>query len=286
MSIKIGVTGWGDHDLLYDDRVASGDKLSAYASHFPVVEVDTAFYAIQPEKNYRKWLSQTPENFSFVIKAYQKLTGHDRDKLTIPEAKALMEEYRESIQPVVEAGKLNALLFQFPPWFDVRKAHIKKLKTIREWLSDLPLALEFRNQSWFDPKYKQQTLDFMKEEKWIHTIVDEPQAGENSVPTILEPTHPEKTLIRFHGRNVHGWNRNGREGKDWRAVRFLYRYNEQELREWVEHLKKLQQQTKEITIFFNNNSGGDAAANAKQLIDMLDINYENLNPRQMDLFNF
>ncbi len=284
MSINIGVTGWGDHESLYPDKIHQQDKLAVYASHFPVVEVDSAFYAIQPQRNYRKWVKDTPEGFSFVIKAYQRMTGHDRQPISVQEAKELFEGYRESIEPVINAGKLNALLFQFPPWFDVSKEHIAKLRKIKELLPDLPLALEFRNRSWFSDKYRANTLSFMREEGWIHTICDEPQAGEASVPTILEPTNPGKTLIRFHGRNVHGWNRNGRS--DWRAVRFLYRYNEQELAEWKRHIENLAEKTKQITVLFNNNSGGDAADNARQLIELLGIKYEQLNPRQLDFFNF
>ncbi|WP_181348370.1 DUF72 domain-containing protein [Thalassobacillus sp. CUG 92003] len=283
MTVEIGVTGWGDHPSLYPEKTKPTDKLAVYGSHFPVVEVDTAFYAIQPTKHYYKWIEQTPPNFSFVIKAYQQMTGHDRSQLTIHEAKELVTSYRESIEPVIEAGKLNAVLFQFPPWFNVSKENIHKLRLIREWLPDLPLALEFRNRSWYSHEYRSQTLDFMKEHQWIHTICDEPQAGEGSVPAVLEPTHPRQTLIRFHGRNVHGWNKNGRS--DWRKVRFLYRYNQAELQEWATHIRELERQTPHVTALFNNNSGWDAAENAKQMIDLLGVEYEQLNPRQMDLFN-
>ncbi|QHS22535.1 DUF72 domain-containing protein [Virgibacillus sp. MSP4-1] len=282
MAIHIGLTGWGDHPSLYENQSISSGKLFAYASHFPVVEVDTAFYAIQPQKNYKKWVEETPDHFSFVIKAFHTLTRHDREQLTLKDLKELMDAYIRSIEPVLKANKLNAILFQFPPWFDVRKENIRYLRVIRDYLKDYPLAIEFRNRSWFEPQFKQQTIDFMKKEKWIHTICDEPQAGEGSVPVILEPTN-ETTLIRFHGRNVHGWNKNGRD--NWRAVRFLYRYSETELKEWVERIKELKKQSKDITILFNNNSGGDAADNAKQFINLLNIQYEGLNPRQMDLFD-
>ncbi|WP_431799182.1 DUF72 domain-containing protein [Halobacillus andaensis] len=284
MSVKIGLTGWGDHQSLYPEQTRSDEKLSVYASHFPVVEVDTAFYAIQPVRHYEKWLNQTPDTFTFVIKAFQQLTGHDRKERTVQQAKDIIKAYEESIQPVVEAGKVQSLLFQFPPWFDVRKEHIQKLRLIKEWLEPYPLALEFRNQTWFNDKYKEQTLHFMKEHQWIHTICDEPQAGEGSVPLVESVTHPTQSLVRFHGRNLHGWNKNGR--KDWRKVRFLYRYNKQELEEWANRVKRLQEETKEITLLFNNNSGGDAADNARQLQDILNIEYKNLNPRQMDLFQF
>ncbi|MGI8315302.1 DUF72 domain-containing protein [Halobacillus mangrovi] len=284
MGINIGLTGWGDHASLYTDQTKPANKLSEYASHFPVVEVDTAFYAIQPQTHYEKWVQQTPESFKFVVKAFSQLTGHDRESRTVQEAKDLMKRYEESIQPVVEAGKLEALLFQFPPWFDVRKQHIQKLRLIREWMDDYPLALEFRNRTWFQPSYYEQTIAFMRKQNWIHAICDEPQAGEGSVPRVLEPTHSEKTLVRFHGRNVHGWNKNGR--KDWRKVRFLYRYNKEELLEWAGRIKELKEKTPSITMLFNNNSGGDAADNAKQMMNILNLQYDDLNPRQMDLFQF
>ncbi|WP_102027248.1 DUF72 domain-containing protein [Salirhabdus sp. Marseille-P4669] len=280
MTIHIGLTGWGDHPSLYEGS-SSSNKLSAYASHFPVVEVDTAFYAIQSRNNYEKWVKETPADFSFVIKAFQGLTGHDRVKRSEEEFYELLLAYAASITPVMEANKLNAILFQFPPWFHLCKEHVHKLRIIRKTLPNLPLALEFRNRTWFQPEFKEKTLEFMREENWIHSICDEPQAGEGSIPTILEPTH-EKTLIRFHGRNVHGWNKNG--NRDWRAVRFLYRYNEEELLEWKNWIEDLHAKSKEITILFNNNSGGDAADNAKQLIQLLNIQYEGLNPRQLDLF--
>lgn len=283
MSISIGLTGWGDHDQLYPQGVKSRDKLSVYASHFPVVEVDTAFYAIQSQQNYEKWISETPNTFSFVVKAFNKMTGHHREKMSGSDAKDMFKAYIESIQPVIESGKLNCVLFQFPPWFQVSKENVQKLRVIEKLMGDIPIALEFRNRTWFTPTYREHTLQLMKEGNWIHSICDEPQAGEGSVPTVLEPTNEEKTLIRFHGRNVHGWNKNGRE--DWREVRFLYRYNEKELLEWKEYIQKLQQKTKHITVLFNNNSGGDAAYNAKQFMDLLNITYTDLNPRQMDLFS-
>lgn len=54
------------------------DKLVEYGSHFPVVEVDASFYAVQPAHNTSKWVNETPENFRFVVKAYQGMTGHQR----------------------------------------------------------------------------------------------------------------------------------------------------------------------------------------------------------------
>src|SRR5690606_22604300 len=175
------------------------------------------------------------------------------------------------------------VLFQFPPWFDCKRDNVDYLRWCKEQMNDLPIALEFRNQSWFTPKYYDKTLTFMEQQNWIHSICDEPQAGIGSIPTVLHPTSKEKTLVRFHGRNAHGWVKPS-EG-NWRDVRYLYLYNDQELAEWADKIKTLSEQSKSIYILFNNNSGGDASDNAKQFIQMLGIEYKGLAPRQLDLFS-
>ncbi|MBM7363952.1 DUF72 domain-containing protein [Priestia taiwanensis] len=321
MVIKIGVTGWGDHDSLYPDTYTNKNKLKTYSNHFPIVEVDSAFYAVQSERNYAKWVQETPSHFSFVVKALGTLTGHTREGIKAAELDALFDRYlssvepvreagklkalgtltghtREgikaaeldalfdrylsSVEPVREAGKLKALLFQFPPWFDCKAENVHYLRYIKAKLGNIPAAIEFRNQTWFRDNYRERTLSFMEEEEWIHTICDEPQAGAGSIPTILHPTHKNLTLVRFHGRNVHGWNNHGQD--NWRKVRFLYRYTKEELVEWVNHIRELEKKTKEICILFNNNSGGDAVHNAKQLMGLLNIEYGEKMPEQMELF--
>ena len=72
--IEIGLTGWGDHDTLYEDLERKTDKLKTYASHFPIVELDASYYAIQPERNIIKWINETPNRFQFVVKIHQALT--------------------------------------------------------------------------------------------------------------------------------------------------------------------------------------------------------------------
>ncbi|MBW3111058.1 MULTISPECIES: DUF72 domain-containing protein [Bacillaceae] len=279
--IYIGVTGWGDHDTLYEN-ISLRDKLKEYGAHFPIVEVDTTFYAVQPVRNAEKWVRETPENFKFIVKAYQGITGHQRGEIPFETKEDMFRAFKDSLLPYVKADKLAMVLLQFPPWYDCKKEHVAYIRYCREQLKDFPLALEFRHQSWFRPEYREKTLSFMGNEGWIHSICDEPQAGEGSVPRVLEATHKEATLIRFHGRNLYGWNKPN--GEDWREVRYLYRYNRAELEEWIPHIHRLHENSKDLYILFNNNSGGDAAANAKELIELLGIEYDGLAPKQLDLF--
>jgi uncharacterized protein YecE (DUF72 family) len=279
--IYIGVTGWGDHDILYEN-VSPRDKLKEYGAHFPIVEVDTTFYAVQPIRNAEKWVRETPEDFKFIVKAYQGMTGHQRGEIPFETKEEMFRAFKESLVPYVDAGKLAMVLLQFPPWYDCKKENVDYIRYCREQLKEWPLSLEFRHQSWFRPQFRDKTLTFMKKEGWIHSICDEPQAGEGSVPRVLEATHKDATLIRFHGRNLYGWNKPN--GEDWREVRYLYRYNRAELEEWIPHIHHLHEASKDLYILFNNNSGGDAASNAKEMIELLGLEYEGLAPKQLDLF--
>jgi uncharacterized protein YecE (DUF72 family) len=280
--IYIGVTGWGDHDSLYRPGIPAREKLSEYAAHFPIVEVDAAFYAIQPKKNAERWGDQTPESFKFIVKAYQGMTGHQRGDTPFESEEEMFAAFKDSLEPYMKRNKLAMALFQFPPWFDCKKENVEYLRFCKEQMEDIPCAIEFRHQSWYQPEFREGTLQFLTEKKWIHSVCDEPQSGSGSIPIVLEATDTSKTLVRFHGRNVHGWQK--KNAKNWREVRYLYKYNRQELTEWAEYLQQLQEKSKDIYVLFNNNSGGDAAGNAKEMMEILGIEYDFLAPRQLDLF--
>lgn len=238
------MTGWGDHDSLYSNPYENRNKLRTYSEHFPIVEVDSSFYAIQPARNYTKWAMETPKDFSFIVKAYQGMTGHMKGEIPFSTFDEMFDVYKQSILPLIEANKLKMILFQYPPWFDCKVKNVDLLRYTKEKMEDFPCAIEFRNQTWFYPEMRDKTLQFLEQEKWIHTICDEPQAGIGSVPLVLEATNSDMALIRFHGRNVHGWLD---KGENWRAVRCLYRYNNNELKEWVNRLEQLKKRLRTYT---------------------------------------
>ncbi len=283
--IRVGLTGWGDHDSLYEGVKNSSEKLKVYAGYFPTVEIDASFYAIQPLRNMEKWAWETPDNFRFVVKAYQGMTGHIRDDGNLFESREQMfNAFLDSLKPLIEKGKLAMVLCQFPPWFECRKENVQYLRICKEYLKSVPCALEFRHQSWFSAEYRSQTLSFMRKENWIHSICDEPQAGNRSIPFVLETNGQSSVLFRFHGRNVAGWNKPV-NGEEWRDVRYLYDYRRDQLESLAEKVQKTAKETKEVYVLFNNNSGGHAAGNAQTMIDLLGITYRGLAPRQLDLFD-
>ncbi|CAM3938154.1 DUF72 domain-containing protein [Alkalicoccus chagannorensis] len=276
---QIGLTGWGDHTTLHERGVS---RLSAYASHFPVVELDASFYAVPAADTVQKWIRETPDSFQFIVKAYQGMTGHQRGENPFSSAEEMLAAFRRAFLPMQEAGKLAYILCQFPPWFDCSKKHVDYLKRLREAVQVFPAALEFRHRSWYEP-FQEQTLAYMKEDDWIHTVCDEPQIGERSVPFVPEAVHRSDALIRLHGRNKGAWQKPA-SGEDWRKVRYLYDYRESELKELIPAVERLQQQSRRVSIIFNNNSGGHAAGNAFKLQQLMNITYTGLHPKQLPLF--
>lgn len=280
--IYVGCTSWGDHPTLYSEVTSAKDKLFDYSGHFPTVEVDTSFYAIPNPATVQKWCDDTPDNFKFIVKAYQGMTGHLQEDLPFETKNDMYNAFRECLQTFQKNNKLAFALFQFPPWFDCQAKHVNLLKYVRLQFQSEPVAIEFRNQTWFSSSMKEKTLQFLKEHQFIHTICDEPQAGAGSVPFVEAVTN-EIGFLRIHGRNVFGW-RNIGHGENWRKVRFLYDYTTEELIDLTKAVKNVKANCREIYVVFNNNSGGHAADNAKKMLELLNIEYDQLSPKQLNFF--
>lgn len=282
--IQIGLTGWGDHPDLYHPTSKVNEKLIDYSAHFPIVELDATFYAVQPARNIQKWIDETPENFRFIVKAYQGITGHHRGELPFTSIDEMYTLFKLSIEPLQKAGKLAMVLVQFPPWFDCTRENVEQIEFICEQLSEFDLAIEFRHQSWYSSAFIHKTIAFLRKLNVIHSVCDEPQAGQGSIPLVPISTRKDKVLFRLHGRNVHGWRNTTGDSEAWRKVRYLYNYNEEEFEEIESVTHKLAASTEEVFVVFNNNSGKHAAKNAKYLQHKLQIKYENLASKQLGFF--
>lgn len=276
--IEMGLVGWNGHETLYINKQ---DQLTAYCSHFPLVEIDTSFYGIPKESTIKQWVEQTPKNFMFVLKAFQGMTKHKEWSDFYQTEEEMFEAYKQMLTGLLEAGKLKSILFQFPPFFPCTVENVAYLKFIRKQLPKLPIAVEFRNPTWYQPAYQEKMFQLLTELQLSHVIVDQPQTPGNSVPLVPRVTLPQYTIVRLHGRNFEGWG----QGKtpNWRATRTLYRYQPEEIAELAQLAKELSVECEDVIFIFNNNSGGDAAPNAKQLQESLGIQFEGLAPRQLGL---
>ncbi|WP_412989543.1 DUF72 domain-containing protein [Pediococcus siamensis] len=281
--ITIGLTTWTDHPALIQQEERKVE-LTEYAGYFPVVEVDTSFYGIPRITTVENWQKAVPEKFQFILKANQLMTLHDAadvDDYLSDEHRLAFTEFRKMVRPLVKRQQLKTILFQFPPYFNCVTENIRYLRDVRVLMGDLPIAVEFRNASWYDPAVRDETMLYLKKLKMTHVSVDEPRTVQNGVPLVATVTNPQLAIVRLHGQNAKGW---AEKGPNWRKTRTLYKYSEAELQAFAQLAHKLETQADEVCFIFNNNSGKDAAGNALRLKEILGINFEGLGPLQLGLF--
>ncbi len=261
-TILVGTSSWSDHTDFYPEDLPSNQQISFYAQHFSIVEINSTFYRIMPPRNFRLWAQRTPPGFVFDVKPYRQLTWHDREN---PPEDGVFEEFRRSYQPLRDAGKLGAVHFQFPPWFKFDPQNVAYLKHSRESLPDDRVSVEFRHRSWLDGDHVPHLVDTLRDYDIGLTVVDEPQLGSGSVPTVVAVSTPELVIVRFHGRNYKMWYKKVKRSAD----RFDYLYSEEELREWAPNVAQLAESAQEIHVFFNYNQQDYAVRNARQLRALL-----------------
>ena len=257
-------------------------RLAYYASQFPIVEVDSTYYAPPAEQTTKLWVDRTPPGFLFNIKAFSMLTGHptkvsalykdlrpETDKQNIYPKDLSPEAYEEvwtrflsALDPLVEAKKLGVLLFQFPPWFGIRRDNKQYLLEVKKRCAPLRVAIELRSALWFEKSNKDETLSFLRDNKLPFVCVDMPQGYKNSVPPVFEATS-DVSVVRFHGHSDKWTSRDIHE-------RFGYLYSEQELNKYAPKLRKLGDETRQTHVLMNNCYSDFAQRNAQQLIEMLE----------------
>ncbi|HEX2421512.1 MAG TPA: DUF72 domain-containing protein [Acidimicrobiia bacterium] len=277
-NIKIGTCSWTDPTLTKTDafypseKMTAEDRLGFYAENFPIVEVDSTYYAPPVEKTAGLWVERTPPDFTFDIKAFRLLTQHPtppsalwkdfrselppelaekrniymRD-LPRPLQAEAVKRFRDALMPLHSAGKLGVVLFQMPPFVYPTRGSYGYLKWAAEHLEGFQLAVEFRNGRWLDETNRQDTLDFLQRHDLAYVCVDEPQGFKSSVPPVTAAT-ARVAEIRFHGRNAETWEMKGITA----AERFRYDYSRKELREWVPRVRELADQAESVSVLMNN----------------------------------
>jgi uncharacterized protein YecE (DUF72 family) len=299
MTISIGTTSWTDKTLLASewypkDAKRSEDRLKYYAAQFPLVEVDSTYYALPAAQTVQLWAERSPQNFTFNIKAYRVFTAHQTKLQTLPKdlqqtltnkvkdtfyyedlpgeiAREMWAQFRAALEPLRRAGKLGAILFQFPPWFVKKRANIEHVLLCAEMLEGLQLAVEFRNNTWFNERHTSSTLKMEREHGLVHVIVDEPQGTAFSIPSIWEVTTPKLATVRFHGRNAETWLKKGLASA---AERFNYLYSEDELNELAPKVQALEEKAEKVQVLFNNCHGDKGVRNAATFRDLLRTRHE------------
>jgi uncharacterized protein YecE (DUF72 family) len=299
--ILIGTSSWTDPTLVKDgnfyppEAKTAEARLKFYASRFPLVEVDSTYYYPPSEKNAVLWIERTPKDFTFNIKAYSLLTNHPtrpnslyadirealppealdkrnvyRDKLPDEAVEEVWQRFRDALMPLHSAGKLGAVLFQFPQWFVISRKSKAYIEECAARLPDYRIAIEFRHESWMNERNREETLAFLEERRLPFVCVDMPQGFASSVPPIVAATADDLSMVRFHGRNAEAWAAKSETASE----RFRYDYPQPELAEWVPRIEQLSAETRETHVLMNNCYRDFAVRNARELGGLLDLDLE------------
>lgn len=270
-TIRVGTASWTDHEPFYppeyDKAAMKSQRIAYYARYFSLAEVDSTFYHLQPARNFELWSERTPDDFVFDVKAYGEMTWHHRedDGTPITPSADTFAKFSEMVRPMREAGKLRAILFQFPPWFSYNEDRLEYFGTVRELLPDDTIAVEFRHRSWVEGERADRTRAALTDHQLAYCAVDEPQVGSGSVPPVVLLTNPRFSMVRFHGRNAKMWYGKGLASS---RDRFDYLYSQEELEPWAERIERIAEQLGgdgEVHVVANNNARNYGIVNALDL---------------------
>jgi uncharacterized protein YecE (DUF72 family) len=287
--IRVGTAGWTDKTLIdsgwYPDDASNPEKrLKYYASQFPLVEVDSAYYALPAERTAEAWAARTPVEFTFNVKAFSLFTQHPTPVRALPKdlreaaekagkervylkdvdpevTSQAWDRFRAALEPLRSAGKLGVILFQFPPWFPIGRANKQYILDCAQRAAPDRVCVEFRNRTWMTEDNQKETLEFLSAHDLPYVCVDEPQGYPNSIPPVLAATS-DLAVVRLHGHSDHWDAKTVQE-------RFNYRYSDKELEKWAGNVRKLAADADETHVVFNNCYRDYAHVNAQRLEGLL-----------------
>ena len=285
-NLYIGTSGWsypkgeGTWTGFFYPK-ARINELEYYSQFFKTVEINSSFYR-PPNPGYvYNWVKRVPEDFLFTVKLWQKFT-HPRmyKEATGHEAVISQQDvdlFNRSIEPLVQYGKLGALLAQFPPSFKNDGLGQQILRGVIKIFGQYRLAVELRHRSWSDDE---ETALLLRGNNVAWVQIDEPKF-KTSVAKEL-PLTSDMAYFRFHGRNAEMWWKGNSE------TRYKYLYSQEEINELADKLRPAAEQTKLSFAFFNNHWQGYAPRNAIDMIKTLELPFKNFDmhipPKDEEIF--
>jgi uncharacterized protein YecE (DUF72 family) len=244
--VWVGTANWSDHTGFYPRGTKAGERLAYYASRLQVVEVNASFYRRIDPGVYAQWAEQTPDEFTFLVKAHRAVANRPRDSRLA--AEYIKNQYA-GVQPLREAGKFGGFLIQLGANVRPKPATYEHLATLRDGLHDDPVAIEFRHASWQEGDRRVETLERLRELGLATVISDEPRAAAAGLPEpVRELTTPDIAYYRFMGRDDAGEV----SARERRALRAEHVYTDAEIGELADLvMARHGPKTDSYVIFYN-----------------------------------
>jgi uncharacterized protein YecE (DUF72 family) len=255
--VRIGPAGWSYEDwkgIVYPPGMPRSLHPLCYLSEwFDTIEINSTFYRPPDARHCAAWVEKVAARpqFRFAAKLWQRFT-HER--AAWPE-EAEIRAYTSGIAPLHESGKLGAILVQFPWSFKRTVENRQWLMQVMETFGQYPLVLEIRHSSWDRPEVYEGLAHY----KAAFCNIDQP-LFKNSIKPSAKVT-AKAGYIRLHGRNADNWFRET-AGRD---ERYDYLYSDEELQPWIDKVRRMRDQVKDLYVVTNNHYRGQAVVNALEL---------------------
>ncbi len=256
--LYVGPAGWSYPDwegVVYPQPKPRGFRPPAYlARWFNSIEVNSTFYRPPSPKATEKWARDVEgfPDFLYTAKLYQGFTHERTQRWSAADART----FREGIGPLTEAGRLGALLVQFPWSFHYNDASRDHVRGLVDEFGDLPLVVEVRSGEWVRPE----PLDFIRSLGVGFCNIDQPALRGNIALTAH--AFGPVGYLRLHGRNAAAWFAED-AGRD---QRYDYLYSPPELDELDKALGKIAEQVERMFVIANNHYRGQAVSTGLELI--------------------
>ena len=227
--LHVGTSGYNFPEWkgsFYPPKLPSAKWLEYYAQQLGTVEINYTFYRMPNDKTVAGWDAATPEAFTFVLKAPQKITHIARLRNVDEPLRLFLDTVRKL------HAKLGPVLFQLPPNFKKDLARVGDLLT--QFPSDVRAACEFRHASW----WSDDVYELLRSTNTALCIAD-----------TAEGTTPEVATADF------GYVRLRDEG-----------YSEAGLREWSQRVQALGSAWTDAYVFFKHEEKGVGPKLAREFL--------------------
>jgi uncharacterized protein YecE (DUF72 family) len=254
--ILVGTSGYSFHEWVgpvYPEGTKQAEYLPCYAALFSTVELNFSYYKMPEAKNLAKMLADGGSKLCYSVKAHRTLTHEPRAAQWEEEAKTCLK----AIEPLLKAGRLGAVLFQFPYSFRHTVENRQYLDKLLEYYKEIPSAVEFRSADWYTGKL----IEGMKSRKVSLVSLDMPELPK--LPPQTDVVTAPLAYIRLHGRNKESW---------WdynEYARYNYMYGDLEIKAWAARIERIAGQASRILVYFSNHPFGKAAKNAQMLAKLI-----------------
>src|ERR1700687_1723075 len=260
-SVRIGPAGWSYADwagLGYPKPKPRGfNEIEFLAHYFDTIEINTSFYQPLRAQPGGQVMAKVPGDprFLFTAKLWKRFTHQNLPSLEDE------REVRSGFEVLRDAGKLGAIMLQFPFSFHRDPENTAYLDSLLKRFADFSLAVEVRHASWNEVGFY--AMLYARGAGFCN--IDQPLIGRSLRPT--EHVTASIGYVRLHGRRYDTWFSDDPELP--RSERYNYLYNEEELEPWARRIDTVARRTKNTFVLTNNHYLGKSAVNALQLISVL-----------------